>query len=164
MDERTLIGLLPLSGNRHEIIAREGYKIKEENGKFYLSNDMDRYPKTYAECCQVLGVQRNLYLQLSCQAEGESVDEQSYGYKLSTGLNALYRLLVCRDAYWKLAGDWKPDWTSNDFKSIIYFKEGEAILEDYILVSHPLAFRTSPERDLFYENFKDLIEECKELL
>ena len=43
--------------------------------------------------------------------------------------------------------------------------ENKIYLQDSrILVNHTLVFPTEEMRDAFYENFKDLIEQCKKLL
>ena len=79
-------------------------------------------------------------------------------------LNKLQRLIICRDAYWKFAGNWEPDWKSSEFKYCL-----KAIGEDVVKGTEPsicciLAFPTEELRDAFWNNFKDLIVECKELL
>ena len=79
----------------------------------------------------------------------------------------LYKLLVCRDAYWKIAGEemglgktWEPR-DAND-RNIIR-RVGDEMRKGYN-ISCVLEFPTVEMRDAFYENFKDLIEQCKELL
>ena len=92
----------------HELVPHEGYEIKQEGDKYYLVEKQPQYPKTYKECCDVLGMQSNLFLSLSSQDIDGEVEEKSYGYKIAFQMNCLYELLVCRDAYWKKAGDWEP--------------------------------------------------------
>jgi hypothetical protein len=87
-------------------------------------------------------------------------------------IEKLQELLICRDAYWKIAGDecqlgepWIPDWTDNYQKKwIINFYQGEINLTSGTNVNFVLAFPEKEMRDAFYENFKELIEQCKELL
>ena len=87
-------------------------------------------------------------------------------------INALYKLLICRDAYWKIAGEqmglekpWEPDWKDCDEnKYCIYITESEIKTGMFRYDNQILAFPTKELRDAFYENFKDLIEECKEFL
>jgi hypothetical protein len=78
----------------------------------------------------------------------------------------------CRDAYWKIAGEemelgkpWEPDWNSLDKKYNIYNYRG-VISHDYFTVIDRciLSFPTEEMRDTFFENFKYLIESCKEFL
>lgn len=109
-----------------------------------------RYPKTYEECCEVLGLK-------------DSIIEGCLGYEYKL-LNAFQKLLMCRDAYWKIAGDWEPDWNNISDKHCIYVVGGEIWLKECQTRKCNLAFPTKEMRDAFYENFKELIEQCKELL
>lgn len=116
----------------------EGYEF-DENGniinatKIVLEKKKKEYPKTYEECCMVL--------QDACMTH-------KGGYK-SNLIQTLQKLLICRDAYWKIAGEemglgkpWEPYYTN----------------------TMVLSFPTEEMRDAFYENFKSEIESCKELL
>ena len=76
-------------------------------------------------------------------------------------------LLIFRDAYWKIAGEqmglgkpWDPCDTKDKY---ILRRAKEEILKGYN-ISSVLEFPTEEMRHAFYENFKDLIEKCKELL
>jgi hypothetical protein len=87
-------------------------------------------------------------------------------------LEAFRKLLVCRDAYWKIAGKqmglgkpWEPDWNkSGQFKDVIICRRNNIINYAYAAINAILAFPTAEMRDAFLENFKELIELCKELL
>ena len=75
-------------------------------------------------------------------------------------MNQLNKLLICRDAYWKIAGEemglgkpWEPQ------EGVIYCYMPNA--PHYIRSIFP--FPTEEMRDAFYENFKSKIEICKEL-
>ena len=114
------------------------------------------YPKTYVECAKIL----------DCFSAGY-ID----GYKNNL-LEKLQELLICRDAYWKIAGEqmglgkpWKPDWNDVCDKYTIYVVYGNEIWRDIgQTINTLLAFPTMEMRDAFFENFKGLIEQCKELL
>ena len=80
------------------------------------------------------------------------------------------QLKRCRDAYWKIAGEemglgkpWSP--SKNDDVYCIFRLKGEIVKDNFVFGdSLLLEFPTEEMRDAFYENFKDLIELCKELL
>ena len=128
----------------------EGYEFSgiDNNNKVVLVRNQPHYPKTYEECAQIL-------------LERASV-RNDIGYKGDT-LIALQKLLVCRDAYWKIS-DWKPDWKDGSTKYIITFAQNEIYKDVSIIFTYILSFPTEEIRNAFYENFKDLIETCKELL
>ena len=115
-----------------------------------------QYPKTYDECCNILGI------------EDRENGYCGYEYEL---LGEFQKLYICRNAYWKIAGDelglgkpWEPDWNNVSDKHCIYFVTGEIWLTECQTRQCTLAFPTKEMRDAFYNNFKDLIEKCKELL
>lgn len=118
------------------------------------------YPKTYEECCDVLGMTHD-YPDIRMV----SIDECS----IYTDFIALIR---CRDAYWKIAGEqmglgkpWEPDWNNfNEDKYSLYIYENNVNKGTFYYENHIFAFPTKEILDAFYENFKDLIEKCKELL
>ena len=134
------------------------YEFVLKDGKTYFVKKKPQYPKNYEECCKTLGYSGNYNMILTTD-----VDNKLF--------NALYRLKVCRDAYWKIAGEqmglgkpWKPDWNNVSDKHCIYFVSGEIWLTECQTRQCTLAFPTAEMRDEFYTNFKDLIESCKELL
>jgi hypothetical protein len=150
----------------------EGYQFKDENGnvinatKIVLEKKKKEYPKTYAECCEVLGIPNSSMVVHYCRSE---VD---YEVALSRKLFALQKLLICRDAYWKIAGEemglgkpWEPDWTNyNEYKFVIGVNENKIIKCYNTIAQFVLAFPTEEMRDAFYEAFRNEIEICKELL
>lgn len=132
------------------------YEIQVRDGKTYAVKKNPAYPTTYEECCEILGDVADC--SLSCFACGL--------------LNNLQNLLLCRDAYWQIAGEqmglsksWKPNWRKpNERKFCIVNTEEEVTKWVQKTTNKILAFPTPEMRDAFYENFKDLIEQCKELL
>ena len=92
-------------------------------------------------------------------------------YGILQQVNSLTRLLICKSAYWKIAGEemglGKP-WTPQDTNTFSIFYDrltGEIEKQDgYCGANSTLEFSTEEMRDAFYENFKKDIEECKELL
>lgn len=147
-----------------------GYELKDENGnvinatKIVLEKKKKEYPKTYEECCKVLGMTFD-YPDIRMVSTEE--------FKLYSKFIQLKR---CRDAYWKIAGDemglrkpWEPDYDSG------VNKYGIICMNGVVQKSNPttnwerhlnkvLDFPTEEMRDAFYENFTEEIEICKELL
>lgn len=130
------------------------------------------YPKTYEECCRI--VNASPYVRLVYNLS----DGQKYSYDVDNLrlYESIRKLLICRDAYWKIAGEemglgkpWKPDYDGG------VNKYGIICMNGTIQKSNPttnwerylnkvLDFSTEEMRDTFYKNFKELIESCKELL
>ena len=129
----------------------------EEYIKYVNSIRQPQYPKTYEECCKIKQSDPNFY-----------IDTHLY----SNQLGSLYKLIICRNAYWKLAGEqmglgkpWEPDWsTEYEKKYVIEVYRNNVRKNSQGYSNTILAFPTAEMRDAFYENFKELIEECKELL
>ena len=127
-----------------------------------------KYPTTYEECCKVLGIDaRDLDILFNMLDTSEMV----YCKNLDRLLNSFRKLLICRDAYWKLYGEemglgkpWKPDWNDVSDKYCIYFVSGYAWSKECQTRQCPFAFPTSEMRDAFKENFDPDIEICKEFL
>lgn len=148
----------------------QGYEFVDENGnvinatKIVLTKKKSKYPKTYEECCKVLGP--------------DTMDNGAQVYKWESIIR-FQELLIARDAYWKIAGEemglgkpWKPGWENSEERrySIVNI-EGDINLPETTLTkwvlkvtNKILVFPTEEMRDAFYENFKDLIEICKELI
>ena len=144
--------------NEYKIIIAEDFELKENNGEWFAVCKKPQYPKTYKECSKELGYNQVM------------PTDHILGYR-GTLLSLFQQLLICRDAYWKIAGDemelgkpWKPDWKDSNFKYCLK-KMGDNIERlSEMTISCILTFPTEEMRDAFFENFKDLIEECKELL
>ena len=140
------------------------YEIKEEGGETYLVKKRPKYPKTYEECCEIMGIKYPII-------GGEPGGISASTYRI-TKIRPLIYLLICRDAYWKIAGEqmglgkpWEPDWLNDEQDKYVLFTHNNAICSNrYVLGHNILAFPTPEMRDAFYDNFKDLIENCKELL
>ena len=135
-----------------------GYKFFGiDDNKIVLTKKQSQYPKTYVECCKILNYNLN--------------NDIVAGYKYSL-LENIQKLLICRDAYYKIAGEqmgldksWEPDWSNyENIKYIVGGYDGEIGYDQNHHIHKILAFPTTEMRDAFYENFKELINECKELL
>lgn len=135
----------------------EGYEFGcVDDNNVVLIPKQPKYPKTYVECAKIL----------DCFS-AYNID----GYKDEL-LIKLQELLICRDAYWEIAGKelglgkpWKPDWDNyDDTKYCIYTTENIISLDLFGVDNKILAFPTEKMRNAFYKNFKELIEACKYFL
>ena len=165
-------GIEPIEAEMEEIIhCPEGYIFKDENGnvinatKIVLEKKKKEYPKTYEECAEVLDVCSGETLQY-----GDLTLSNDYEFNLYTLLENFRKLLICRDAYWKIAGEemglgkpWEPDWNIRGYYAIAR-SYGNVVKTSNYNCDLTFVFPTAEMRDAFYENFKELIESCKELL
>ena len=140
-----------------EVNLGDDYEYKFEMNRLYILKKKPLYPKSYGECCDVIGY--------------EPCEDEINCYK-GGFIESFVRLLICRDAYWKMAGkqmglgkSWKPDWNHINRNFYCIYNSKNNIVKNVIYSQNNiLAFPTEEMRDAFYENFKDLIERCKELL
>lgn len=138
-------------GDKVRIRLGNDFEIKVEDNITYIVKKQPQYPKTYEECCQHLGCDDKLNV-------GELIPFQ--------------QLVNARNAYWKIAGKqmglrkpWGPDWRNyEEQKYCIKTDKREITLSEAVTGNKILAFPTPEMRDAFYENFRELIEQCKELL
>ena len=157
-------------GIKEEIPIPDNCEVWDDKGnvintsKIIIREKKKEYPKTYEECLSVLGIYNGL------------PDVEIYNAKPSECklFESLIRLKRCRDAYWKIAGEemelgkdlfWIPDWMCLDPLYVILYQYHDIYKTEVNGgTSCILAFPTEEMRDAFYENFKELIESCKELL
>jgi hypothetical protein len=149
-----------------EELEREFKEIESEGGPTVEEfmdfcnkvNKKPKYPDNYEECVRIA---KNIH--------GYDIHIDAPAYRGL--LESFVKLLICRDAYWKIAGEemglgklWEPDWTSGKPFYCISVSENTIGKGKWYTDNKILAFPTEEMRDTFYENFKDLIEQCKSLL
>lgn len=154
--------------DKYELDLQGKFEVVLREGKYYVERIKPQYPSSYEECCRI--VNASPYVKLVYNF----ADGQTYSYDVDNLhiYGNLRRLRICRDAYWKIVGEemglgkpWEPDWNNVCDKYTIYTVYGNEIWRDTGQTKNTLlAFPTKEMRDAFYENFKDLIETCKELL
>jgi hypothetical protein len=137
-------------------LTKYSYEIKD--GKLVISEKKPKYPDNYDECVRIAKNIHGYDIHIDVPAYGELME-------------SFVKLLICRDAYWKMAGEelgldkpWEPNWENGRNKCCITNCENRIIRGVYAFANAILAFPTEEMRDAFYENFKDLIEQCKKLL
>ena len=128
-----------------EIIIPQGWEIDEVRGnKIILMESKKELPKTWEECYEQLGTENILPA------------------GLGKPMLALMKLLVCREVYRQ---GWKPDWTNiNEKKYCIVNVLNNIKPSTFLKTALILSFQSAEIRDEFLENFRDLIEEAKELI
>ena len=155
----------------------DGYHFVDENGnkiealKIALEKDVKKYvkeyPKTYEECCKILGCKANHFF-TNFSYNGLDIEISDYEDKIDDLLKIFRKLRYCRDAYWKIAGEemglgksWEPT-----METVYCISRNNNVMKCSYRVgkSNILEFPTPEMRDAFYENFKEEIEKCKELL
>ena len=142
----------------------KGYEfagIDDDNQQVVFTKIQSQYPKTFIEVLNFWHPDR------------QPEDDYQRCYKKDL-IEKFQDLLYARDAYWKIAGEqmglekpWEPDWANTETdKYVIEIVKNTITIHDYPWneANHLLAFPTKEMRDAFYENFKDLIIECKKLL
>lgn len=142
-------------------ICLEGFEFYDDKGniidtkEIIMKKKKPQYPKTYKECFNIcFGNKHHIVQVVGLDGLGDNKEL----------FESFIKLKICRDAYWKIAGDWKPDWLYDDTKYILHINSLD-ICKDMVKHSnYILAFPSEEMRDAFYENFKELIESCKEFL
>lgn len=143
--------------NEVELILAENQEAIIENGKVKVIKKL--YPYTFKECCEIMGVHVSGELLYDSDE-----DLTPYENSLVDGLDALRKLIICRDAYWKCS-----DITLEDIP-VLYAICWDSIADKMIKKTYHeplnklLAFPKEDMRDIFARKFEDLIEKCKYFL
>ena len=156
-----------------KITPPENYLIgkitKVDNGMLVeFVKKQPQYPKTYEECCRTVNANPNIRLTYDLY----SGQKYSYDADNLQHYKNIRKLLICRDAYWKIAGKqmglgkpFEPDWNDTDSYYTISYKGLQNVkLHNDTDVYALLSFPTKEMQDTFFENFKELIEQCKMFL
>lgn len=137
-----------------EIILGNDFELKtEDDGRIKLVRKKNELPKTYTECCRLLGTGFNHYLEYLTNEK-----RKDFEYHLRNDLSKLAKLIVCRNAYWKLTGD--PSDAVNCYS--IIKRNGEPTVticgNDNKGI---LAFLECKAAEEFVKNFSRSIKDCK---
>ena len=149
------------------------YEIEVRNGRTFAVLKKPKYPTTYKECCDVLSIPPYYNLRYHTYEHGfNEYTTLNDLLSLEDKLNTFGKLIICHKAYCKIYGEetglgkpWKPDWNNDYTEKHCIMVEGHIISKcTFRTTQFLLAFPTREIRDMFLENFRDLIEKCKELL
>lgn len=153
--------------DKYELDLQGKFEVVLREGKYYVERIKPKYPKTYDECCRVVNANPCIRLKYDL-SEGQ---KYSYDVEHLQHHENIRKLIICRDAYWKIAGEqmglgkpWEPYWTIYKHKFCLGTDKDKVIEECVTTGNRILAFPTEEMRDVFYENFKYLVETCREFL
>ena len=155
----------------NEIKLPDGYVFKDENGnvinttKITIGKKKREYPKTYEECCKILDFCGEYFF--TTYEDGiHFPGEENNIYQILKSTSILTKLLICRNAYWKIAGEemelgksWEPDYNDFNKTSSMYCLCGKFGLS--VINPFQFVFPSKEMRDEFAENFKKDIDSCK---
>lgn len=162
-----------------EIIIPQGWEIdKVEDNKVIIKESKKELPKTWEECIakikdlEYISNNGGIYkldfnadiVTNQMQLNGDMVTNQINDIPVGLGkpMLALMQLLVCREVYRQ---GWKPNWFDSKTKKWVIENINDNITSmAYMQTSKVLSFQSAEIRDQFLENFRDLIEEAKELI
>lgn len=113
------------------------------------TKNVEDLPKYVTQCASTLNVEI-----------GENTTE---GF-MSGALAELQKLLICRNAYWLLADNWSPNYRDATKKHCIVSRNGRVSVATATETNRVFAFPTAEMANMFYKNFKDRLENCKEML
>lgn len=149
-----------------KIEVPNGYEIDKEKSTFeniVFKEVKKELPKTWFELGEIKGaytisniVHETAFLFAeSCHKNVFATKEQAEASL------ALAQLSQLREVY---RNGWKPDWTDGSYKYCIYFCNDLINFCTNYETSLFLSFQDKETRDLFLENFRDLIEQAKPLM
>ncbi len=151
--------------NIKEIVLPEGWEVdKIENNKIILKESKKELPSTWEECCGLLN--KGEYINNCSQIHTSLLDRLlTYDYKnrLPIGLGkpmlALCQLLICREVHRQ---GWKPNPNDTNLKySAVYHTIWRVV--PYTSVNNVFTFQSPEIAEEFLKNFKDLLEQVKDL-
>ena len=119
--------------------------------------DYTCFPSSFLGCCDVLGISDTITMGVN-------------GY-FKKELESLQKLIICRNAYWKIAGEqmglgksWSHDWLSYDNIPAVFMFRYNMVVDSVKFHQSLFYFPTTEMTMLFHNNFKDLMEDCKEFI
>lgn len=144
-----------------EIVLPKGWEID----KIILKESKKELPKTWEECAKIISRVENISVYgIISEFESIGIATASKAFipkGLGKPMLALCQLLVCREVYRQ---GWKPDWDDCTNKYCITITYNIPTKYKACNYNRILSFQSEEVRDEFLENFKDLIEEAKELI
>jgi hypothetical protein len=146
-----------------------GFEIDKENSTFeqiVFKEIKKELPKTWEELKEISGYYTNADCTLGSQNKDFPTNSNNVNIfateEQAKASIALAQLSQLREVY---RNGWVPNWSSfEQDKFIIDFADNKINKSCYQVADTFLAFQDKETRDLFLENFKDLIEQTKPLM
>ena len=157
-----------------EINIPEGHEIDLERsnlsqGLVYFKKVEDKYPTRFEDLGTIKGywIDSTSDLRSIDAIPAVSGNRNTFPQeKQALAVRALSQLLQLRQRYLEIAGfkDWIPDYTSGSIKYTIECRINVIYDSTAGAIQRVISFPTPQLRNLFLENFKDLLEIAKPLL
>ena len=152
-----------------EIEVPDGYKVVYSKDTQRVEIVKIGLPKTWEEFCGDNPIKKNEYFideygEITYAAEKHRATNLKNilpNKETAEAFLALMQLVQLRDCYRQ---GWKPNWKEKTVKQNIICFEGVLGTDWSINVQYVLSFQSKEIRNEFLENFKDLIEQAKELI
>lgn len=110
--------------------------------------DVSILPTDFDSCAKLLGV--------SCHISAD-------GY-MGAEFQEFQRLIICRNAYWAIADNWKPNYKNKEKKHCIVMRGNKLGVATTIEISRNFAFPTPEMAQKFHDSFKPKLDFCKDML
>lgn len=110
--------------------------------------DVSILPTDFDACAKLLGV--------SCH-----ISEEGY---MGAEFQEFQKLIICRNAYWAIADNWKPNYKDKEKKHCIVMRGNKLGVATTIEISRNFAFPTPEMAQKFHDSFKPKLDFCKDML
>ena len=153
-----------------EIEVPDGYKAVYNKDTQKVEIVRVELPKSWEEYCKQNRIvdweyfinERSEIDEIRKREKNPETDKSTIQTKdMAEAFIALMQLVQLRDCYRQ---GWKPNWKGKTVKQNIICFEGVLGTDWSINVQYVLSFQSKGIRNEFLENFKDLIEQAKELI
>lgn len=144
----------------------KGYEIDKEKSTFeniVFKEVKNELPKTWEDLKEISGFFINGDSSIGISyVKGSKINKNVFATKEQAEASlALAQLSQLREVY---RNGWIPDWSDDEFKDCIIFVKDKIETSEARNLVRFLSFQDSETRDLFLENFKDLILIAKPLM
>lgn len=153
-----------------EIEVPDGYKAVYNKDTRKVELVDATLPNTWEEFCEDNPIKKNEYFideygEIIYAAEKHRATNLKNilpNKKTAEAFLALMQLVQLRDCYRQ---GWKPDWSCDGQpKYSVLTYSGEVSTDTYIVTQGVLSFQSEEIRNEFFKNFRELIEQVKELI